>query len=68
MTLLPESEKDRARLLELFILKIQTINKTSGTVMGTYQILESIEEIAIQEGMIECPHCHQKKKQRLRIA
>ncbi len=60
MTLLPESEKDRAHLLELFVLKIQRINKECGTVMGTYQILETLEEIAIEEGMIECPHCHRK--------
>jgi hypothetical protein len=60
MTLLPESETERARLLELFVLKIQTINKKSGTILGTYQILETLEEIAIKEGMVECPHCHCK--------
>lgn len=60
MTLLPESREDRAKLLELFVLKIQTINKKSGTVIGTYQILEMLENIAIEEGMVECPHCHRK--------
>ncbi len=35
-------------------------NKKSGTVIGTYQILEMLENIAIEEGMVECPHCHRK--------
>lgn len=61
MTLLPESQEDRARLLELFVLKIQTINKKSGTVFGSYQILTMLENIAIEEGMVACPHCGRKK-------
>ena len=60
MTLLPESSSDRARLLELFVLKIQTINKKEGRVFGTYQILDMLEEIAIKEKMIECPTCGRK--------
>lgn len=64
MTLLPESMPDRAHLLDLFVLKIQSINKKSGTVLGTYQILEMLEEIAIEEGMVECPHCHQRCKRK----
>ena len=61
MTLLPESQEDRARLLELFVLKIQTINKKSGTVFGSYQILSMLETIAVDEGMIPCPHCGRKR-------
>jgi len=57
MTLLPESEKDRARLLELFVLELQQINKKEGRAMGTYQILERLESIAIKEKMVECPMC-----------
>lgn len=62
MTQLPESQEDRARLLELFVLEIQKINKTSGRVYGTYQILEWLEEIGIKEGMVACPHCGRKSK------
>ena len=60
MTLLPESTEDRSRLLELFVLELQQINKKEGRVMGTYQILERIENIAIREGMVECPYCGRK--------
>lgn len=60
MTLLPESKEDRAKLLELFVLNIQTINKKSGCVIGTYQILEMLENIAIKEKMVDCPTCGRK--------
>lgn len=62
MTLLPESKEDRAKLLELFVLKIQKINKKEGRVFGTYQILEILEDIAIKEKMIDCPTCGGKHK------
>lgn len=61
VTLLPESEKDRAYLLELFVLELQAINKKEGRVMGTYQILERLESIAIRNGMLECPCCGRKR-------
>lgn len=65
MTLLPESTPDRARLLELFVLKIQAINKKEGRVFGTYQILDMLEDIAVKEGMVECPACgHKGAKQK----
>lgn len=60
MTLLPDSTEDKSRLLELFVGRLQSINKKSGTILGTYQILEMLEEMAIEEGMIECPHCHRR--------
>lgn len=62
MTLLPESAEDRARLLELFVLEIQAINKKEGRVMGTYQILERLEAIAIENGLVACPYCRRKVK------
>jgi len=62
MTLLPESKDDRAALLELFVKEIQTINKKSGRVLGTYQILSLLEDIAIENGLVECPHCHHRKE------
>jgi len=62
MTLLPESVEDKSRLLELFVLEIQTINKKEGRVMGTYQILVRLEELAIENGFVACPHCGRKGK------
>jgi hypothetical protein len=59
---LPDSKEDRAKILELFIERLELINRTSGTIMGTIQILELINEIAIKEGMIECPYCKRKEK------
>lgn len=61
VTLLPESQEDRARLLELFVAEIEGINKVEGRVMGTYQILERLEAIAIRNGMLECPCCGRKR-------
>lgn len=61
MTRLPESQSDKARLLDLFVEKLNAINKKSGTILGTYQILEMLERIAVEEGMIECPHCHRRE-------
>ena len=60
MTLLPESQKDKARLLELFVLKMQTINKGYGRTFGSYQLLSMLEDMAIEEGMIPCPYCGRK--------
>jgi hypothetical protein len=63
MTLLPESTEDRARLLKLFVGEIQRRHKDKGgTIYGSYQILDWLEEIAIENGMVECPHCHRKGK------
>ena len=61
MTLLPESKEDRAKLLELFVGEIQKRNKTMGSVIGSYQVLTMLEDLAIEKGLVECPHCHCKK-------
>lgn len=61
MTLLPESKEDRAKLLELFVGEIQKRNKTMGSVIGSYQVLTMLEDLAIENGLVECPHCHCKK-------
>lgn len=60
MLQLPESEKDKSKILELFVLKMKETNKKEGRVFGSYQILEIIEEISIKEGMIKCPVCGRK--------
>lgn len=61
MTLLPESDADRSKLLVLFVGEIQKTNKIMGRVIGTYQILDMLERLAIENGLVECPHCHQKR-------
>ena len=59
--LLTDSEK--AIILDNFITRISGINRKSGQVIvGSYQILDMLEQIAIDVGYIECPTCHQKKK------
>lgn len=55
---------EKAIILDNFITRISTINRKSGTVLGSYQILDMIDEVAIDAGYLECPHCHQKKAKR----
>ena len=62
--LLTDSEK--AMILDNFITHIRAINRKSGQVLGSYQILDMLEQIAIDVGYIECPTCHQKKKKEMR--
>lgn len=57
VTELPVSEQDRARLLELFVERLECINREQGRVLGTYQILEMLESIAVENRMIKCPCC-----------
>jgi hypothetical protein len=58
---------EKALILDNLITRIGSINRKSGTVFGSYQILDMIETIAIDAGMIECPHCHQKKDKRKQV-
>jgi hypothetical protein len=62
--LLTDSEK--AIILDNFITRIGGINRKSGQVIGSYQILDMLEQIAIDVGYIECPTCHQKKKKEMK--
>ena len=56
------ADSEKAIILENFITRIGEINRKSGQVIGSYQILDMLEQIAIDVGYIECPTCHQKKK------
>ena len=62
--LLTDSEK--AMILDNFITRISEINRKSGQVIGSYQILDMLEQIAIDVGYIECPTCHQRKKKEMK--
>ena len=55
---------EKATILDNFITRIGAINRRSGTVLGSYQILDMIDNVAIDAGFIECPHCHVKKDKR----
>ena len=55
------SSDEKAIVLDNFINRIETINRKSGTVLGSYQVLEMLELVAIDAGYIECPHCGVKK-------
>ena len=56
------ADSEKAIILENFITRIGEINRKSGQVIGSYQILDMLEQIAIDVGYIECQTCHQKKK------
>ena len=53
---------EKAIVLDNFMNRIQGINRKSGVVLGSYQVLDMIEHVAIDAGYIECPTCHQKRK------
>jgi len=55
---------EKAIILDNFITRIGTINRKSGTILGSYQILDMIDAVAIDAGFIECPTCHVKKDKR----
>lgn len=54
------TESEKAKILDNFILRIEHINEEQGTILGSYQVLRMIEQVAIDGGLIECPHCHRK--------
>ena len=55
---------EKAIILDNFISRIGSINRVSGQVLGSYQILDMINTVAIDAGYIECPRCHVKKDKR----
>lgn len=56
------SANQQAQIFTQFIMDLTEINRKSGTIYGTVQILEIFERIAIRKGFIECPYCKQKAK------
>lgn len=53
---------EKSQIFDQFVRDLEEINRKSGTIFGTVQILERFERIAIQKGFIECPYCKQKAK------
>ena len=49
--------EQQATIFREFIDNIETINSKSGTVFGTLQIIESLENIAIKFKYRKCPYC-----------
>lgn len=47
----------KAELFDALISDLDEINKNSGRCIGTIQLYEMIEEYAIRDGIIKCPHC-----------
>lgn len=56
------SNDEKAMVLDNFITRIDEINRESGIVIGSYQVLKILDQIAINLGYVECPTCHQKKQ------
>lgn len=48
---------ERAEVFGRFLIELREINKKSGTVYGTIQIIERFEEIAVEKGFLKCPCC-----------
>jgi hypothetical protein len=53
-TLTPEQQ---ATVFREFLEQIETINSKCGTVFGTIQIIETLENAAIKFNYRKCPHC-----------
>jgi uncharacterized protein (UPF0212 family) len=53
---------EKAMVLDNFINTIDKINHKSGVVLGSYQVLEMLDSIAVDLGYVECPTCHQKSR------
>ena len=51
------NDYQRSEILLEFIKMLEEINKNCGTIFGSYQILEVIEDIAIQKDFLICPKC-----------
>jgi hypothetical protein len=51
------SDVKKAKILSEFIVQINKMNYRCGTVIGSYQVLEMLEDIAIREKIIPCPKC-----------
>ena len=56
------TEKQKAVILDRFIESMEKINGNCGTIIGTVEVLERFENIAMREGFIPCPHCGRKGK------
>lgn len=52
---------EKAAILDNFMNRIDGINRKSGIVLGSCQVMDMIEQVAIDAGYIECPTCHQKR-------
>lgn len=51
------TNEQKAIILSKFVEKIKGVNKVCGTVYGSFQILDMIEDIAIEEKFMICPKC-----------
>jgi predicted molibdopterin-dependent oxidoreductase YjgC len=48
---------EKAAVLDSFIDHIEGINAKYGSVMGTIQIRDKLDEIAVSKGFLSCPYC-----------
>lgn len=56
------NDYQRSEILLEFIKMLEEKNKDCGTIFGSYQILEVIENIAVQKDFIVCPKCRRLHK------
>jgi hypothetical protein len=49
--------KQKAAILDAFIDHLDGVNAKYGSVMGTLQIINKLDSIAVKKGFIPCPCC-----------
>jgi hypothetical protein len=55
------NNEQKAKILEVFINRIHTKTKRDGGfILGSNQILDRLEDIAIEEKYVKCPYCGHK--------
>jgi hypothetical protein len=56
------NDYQRSEILLSFVKMLEEKNKDCGTIFGSYQILEIIEDIAIEKDFLVCPRCKRSCK------
>lgn len=56
------SKEQKAAILDAFTGDLQEMNRSGATIMGTIQILETLDHIAVDLGFVACPRCGHKGK------
>ena len=56
------NDYQRSEILLKFVKLLEERNKNCGTIFGSYQLLDIIEDIAIDNDFVICPRCHRSLK------
>jgi hypothetical protein len=56
------NDYQRSEILLSFVNMLEEKNRDCGTIFGSYQLLEIIEDIAVEKDFIVCPKCRRNHK------